>query len=124
MAAITDLTFQQVLDKSPSNSIVVSDGTTALPSGTYINLGTFLGQSVSGLSSTGVVEFASKFLQRARNAQTTVNTNQAVGEALNAFPNPVANTPTVTDTGISQLMSYSVQVNLTATLDVVSAPNV
>lgn len=84
MAAITDLTWQQLQDKLPAGSITVVSGKVT------IDVGILCGITADAMTDTGVVKFAASFLNAAQQAQSTVNEGQTTGERLSAF-NPVTN---------------------------------
>ena len=89
-----DLTFQQLADNAPADAVQVSDGTTALSSGVYINVSNLTGDSIQALSDAGVVETMIKAVRAAQAAQTSVNANVSPGQQLNAFPPSSFGTPT------------------------------
>ena len=78
-----DLTFQQLSNQSPADAIQVSDGSTPLNAGVYINVSNLTGDSIQALADAGVVETALKLIQSCRDAQESVNSGLSPG---NAFP--------------------------------------
>lgn len=79
MAAIVDLTWQQLLDKLPANSLVVTAGKV------MIDVSIASGVAADALTDGGVIKFFAAALSAAANAQTTANTGQITGERLSAF---------------------------------------
>lgn len=92
MAAITDLTWTQLAASAPANSVQLSDGTTPLAAGVYLNISNLTGDAVTALSNAGVLEAMYKLRVAAGAAQTAVNAaanggaGPLDGEALAAFP--------------------------------------
>lgn len=90
MAAITDLTFEQVANEvatDPNPFFVGADAdgnVTVLLSLTVLN-----GEDVPDLTSTGVVKAMARLHALCAKAQKTLNQNQVPGEKLDAFPVPV-----------------------------------
>jgi hypothetical protein len=79
MAAITDLTWQQVQDKLPAGAITVVGGAVT------INIGLINDSTVNALTDSGVVKFFSMLFTAANKAQTDANVDQIDGEKLAAF---------------------------------------
>ena len=92
MAAITDLTWQELADEAPTGAIIVSGGKV------MIDVGALTGDTLTALSDSGVVEALFKIRDAAGKAQVTVNAaansgaGPAAGEALAAFPRYVYST--------------------------------
>lgn len=79
MAALNDLTWQQVADKLPAGAITVVGGKVT------IDVGIVNAATIDALTDTGVVKFFSMLFTAANKAQTDANASQADGEKLNAF---------------------------------------
>lgn len=80
MAAVTDLTWQQLADQLPANAIVID------PNGKVtIDVGTVISINADALTDVGVVKFFSVLFTAANKAQIAANQNQADGERLTAF---------------------------------------
>lgn len=121
----TDLTFTQLAAALPANSIVVSDGSTPLTAGVYINASNVTGDAIDALGDMGVVETMAKLLKAGRTAQETINANAAQGESLNAFSTPANSAPTIDENGNFNFQSSrSVTVEVTANLDTAAGPQV
>lgn len=90
MAAVTDLTWQQVstaFGTVPGRANLLVEDTDAYGNTQItLNLGTLLGRQLSGLSDAGVVEALLKLRETCVIAQATANTGKAAGEKLNSFP--------------------------------------
>lgn len=82
MAAVTDLTWQQVLDKLPANSIVIAGGKVML------DVSVITGSTIDALTDVGVIKAITALLNAGLLAQNTANTGQAAGEKLAAFGTP------------------------------------
>lgn len=82
MAAITDLTWQQVLDKLPASSIVLTGGKVLIDVGAVANL------TADALTDAGVIKFVATLMGAAYAAQQTANEGQTTGERLAAFGAP------------------------------------
>lgn len=82
---MSDLTFQQLSDQSPANTVRVSNGSTALPAGLYIDCSALTGDTLSALSNSGVVEVVAKLLQACQLAQSAVNANRVSPNRLATF---------------------------------------
>lgn len=121
----TDLTFQQLSDALPTDSIQVSDGAAALPAGVYINASNLTGDSLTALTNEKVVETAIKLLKGCRDAQTTANDGVDAGSRLNAFPNPTFGVTTTNNQGnAQQIATYSVQGTIVTSFDEVTGPQI
>ncbi|MGF1481253.1 MAG: hypothetical protein ACFB4I_17515 [Cyanophyceae cyanobacterium] len=120
MAAIKDLTFQQLQD-----AIGVADAITVIgtaPNETLsIDVSKVTGDSIQALTDTGVLELFAKLYYACRDAQATVNEGQVDGERLNAILDPVTN-PVNADT-IEIIMQSQVEVPISSNLLVVYGPN-
>lgn len=86
MAAITDLTFSQLSEAlATTGAVSVSEDTlgniTVQLSVSIIN-----DETINNLASKGVVKFLTRLREACHKAQETINTSQATGEKLNAFP--------------------------------------
>lgn len=79
MAALTDLTWQQLADKLPTGAItVVADKV-------MIDVGLINDSTVDALTDNGVVKFFSLLFTAANKAQVDANAAQADGEKLTTF---------------------------------------
>ena len=88
MAAINDLTWQQLQDAlGTAGAITVASGKVV------IDVGLVGGLTADALSDNGVLKFLDKLLDACQDAQTTVNAAQAVGERLAAFSTPTIGAP-------------------------------
>lgn len=103
MAAITDLTFQQIQANLPANTITYDSGTNDL----LVSLKTLTGDNFTGLTDEGVCEAVYKLLRACQQAQATANADPDLedGEALLTFPSstnggfdPTTNQVSVTST--------------------------
>ena len=79
MAALTDLTWQQLADKLPSGAITVAAGKVTIDA-SLVNDAT-----VDTLTDSGVVKFFSILFTAANKAQVDANVDQVDGEKLAAF---------------------------------------
>lgn len=79
MAALTDLTWQQVADKLPVGAITVSAGKVT------IDISLITDTTVDSLTDSGVIKFFSVLFTAANKAQTDANVDQVDGERLTAF---------------------------------------
>lgn len=79
MAAVTDLTWQQLADKLPAGAITIASGAVS------INVGLINGSTIDALTDDGVVKFFSLLFTAANKAQTDANVDQVDGEKLAAF---------------------------------------
>lgn len=79
MAALTDLTWQQLADQLPVNAIIV------VGEKVTIDVSIVTALTADALTDVGVVKFFSVLFTAANKAQTTANTNQVQGERLAAF---------------------------------------
>lgn len=90
MAAITDLTWQQISDELPPGAIQISP--TGLPPGeagsteVVINIGQLIAAPTNDITDVGVVKALALLLDAALNAQANANAGQLSGERLIAFP--------------------------------------
>lgn len=81
MATIDDLTWQQLADALPANSITFSNGSPV------INIKAVTGDTYTDLNSSGVVEAFYKLREAAGSAQNTVNASLTETDVpLSAFP--------------------------------------
>lgn len=80
MAALTDLTWQQLAAQLPANAINVDAGGKVV-----IDVGLITDNTTNALTDSGIVKFFSILFTAANKAQTAANTNQADGEKLAAF---------------------------------------
>lgn len=88
MAAITDLTWQQVLAELPASAIVVTAGKV------MIDASLVAGLTVDALTDMGVVKFFAALSTAANKAQVAANVAQAEGEKLAAFAPATVGTAT------------------------------
>ena len=79
MAALTDLTWQQLVSKLPDDAITVVAGAVT------INVGIVNESTVDALTDTGVIKFFSMLFSAANKAQIDANVAQVEGEKLAAF---------------------------------------
>lgn len=79
MAALTDLTWQQLAEKLPTGAITVANGAVKIDA-TIVNNST-----IDDLSKDGVVKFFSALFTAANKAQIEINQSQVDGEKLTAF---------------------------------------
>src|SRR3712207_535590 len=88
MAAITDLTWQQVQDAlDATGAIAVASGKVV------ITVETVTGDATATMTDAGVLKFINTLLDACLEAQTTANVNQVTGEKLNSFSNPTYGAP-------------------------------
>ena len=85
MAAITDLTWQQLEDAAGITGAIAVTGTGDAAK-VMIDVSLITGTHIGALSAGGVVDFLIKLREFAAAAQVTANTGQSVGEKLAAFP--------------------------------------
>lgn len=116
MAAITDLTWQQVQD-----ALGVTGGITVTSSKVVINVETILGSTTDALSDAGVLKFLNKLLDACLDAQATANTNQATGEKLNSFGTPTYGAITNGNVLVTRTVRLNAQLESATTI---SGPNV
>lgn len=92
MAAITDLTWEQLKAAMVTNGI---DATAIAVVGgkVLIDAGLVIGSTADALTDAGVVKFVGKILENAAKAQTTANEGQTAGERLSAIGAQVTGTP-------------------------------
>lgn len=88
MAAITDLTWQQLQD-----AIGITGAITVVSGKVVIDVGLIAGATIDGLSDTGVIKFLDKLLEAGYDAQVSANTSQTTGERLAAFSNATIGAP-------------------------------
>lgn len=121
MTAITDLTWQQLQDALGVTGAVVVTGTA--PNETVmIDVSKITGNNISGLTSTGVLEFFAKLFYASLSAQATANTDQPAGEKLNAFLQPAT---TVQPGGVVQVtMQTQLRLPVSQNLNVVMGATV
>lgn len=81
MAALTDLTWQQLAAQLPAGAISLTEE----PAKVIIDVGLINSMSADALSDVGVVKFFSVLFTAANKAQTAANEGQADGEKLAAF---------------------------------------
>lgn len=86
MAAITDLTFNQLSEAlATTGALSVSEdilgNITVQLSVSIIN-----DETINNLASMGVVKFLTRLREACHKAQEAINTSQDTGEKLNAFP--------------------------------------
>lgn len=79
MAALTDLTWQQLADKLPTGAITAENGKVV------IDVSLVNSSTIDGLIDSGVVKFFSLLFTAANKAQIDANATQADGEKLNSF---------------------------------------
>ena len=79
MAALTDLTWQQLADKLPTGAIAIVNGAVS------INVGLVTDFTTGALTDPGVVKFFSVLFTAANKAQIDANAEQVDGERLTAF---------------------------------------
>lgn len=80
MAALNDLTWQQLADKLPTNAIKVDTNGKVV-----IDVGIVNTATADALTDSGVVKFFSMLFTAANKAQTDANAQQEDGEKLSAF---------------------------------------
>ncbi|OLP18083.1 hypothetical protein BST81_13745 [Leptolyngbya sp. 'hensonii'] len=114
MAAKTDLTWQELQDELPANSITVSGGKVV------IDVGVLTGDTVDALTDTGVLEFLYKIREAAGLAQETVNETQVDGEKLDSFPGFTFSPVIDGYVEVSQTSSFKLPVNTA----VIVGPNI
>lgn len=85
MAALTDLTWQQLEDACGITGAITVTGTGDTAK-VMIDVSLITGSHIGALSAGGVIDFLIKLREFAATAQTTANTNQSAGEKLAAFP--------------------------------------
>jgi len=79
MAALTDLTWQQLAAQLPANSITVVSGKVTIDVSVASDI------TADALTDAGVIKFFSFLFTAANKAQTAANTSQVQGEKLAAF---------------------------------------
>ena len=80
MAALTDLTWQQLLDQLPANAVKVDAGGKVV-----IDVSVVTGTTADALTDVAVVKFFNVMFSAANKAQTAANSGQVDGEKLAAF---------------------------------------
>jgi hypothetical protein len=103
---MADLSFQQLLDELPADSIEENAGTVT------INLNNLTGEATLALSDTKVTESVSKLLKGCEDAQATYNAAN-VGSELNTYP--ASNFGVPTDDGSGNLVATRTH-NVTASV--------
>lgn len=88
MAAITDLSWQQVQDALATAGAITVSGERVI-----IDVGVVAGITADALSDNGVIKFLDKFLEACADAQTAANSGQVPGERLAAFTPPTIGAP-------------------------------
>lgn len=83
MAAITDLTWQQLQTEIGTAGAIAISGTTVA-----IDVSLVTGDATDALTDAGVLKFVDKLLSYCLAAQTTANGGQVAGERLNSFSAP------------------------------------
>lgn len=82
MAALTDLSYQQLLAKLPANSLVITGGKV------FLDVGIATDTTADTLTDLGVIKLLSVLLEAALKAQQDANTSQVAGEKLAALTPP------------------------------------
>ena len=82
MAAITDLSWQQLETASGLNNLIIIDSANGLT----LRLSALTTAAVSAKTDKGVMQALYKIRELAALAQITANQNAAIGERLAAFP--------------------------------------
>lgn len=85
MAALTDLTWQQLASELPVGAIMITPATTTEPAKVMVDVSLAADISADVLATTGVVKFFSMMFTAANKAQATANEPQIDGEKLAAF---------------------------------------
>jgi len=120
MAAITDLTWQQIQTALTAMNVNYAGAISVVGGKVVIDVETITGEPSSAMTAEGVVEFIYKFRDAAGQAQLTVNTNQAAGEQLNAFPAFSYSAPTAEGlVNVTQVSAFTIPLNT----DVIKGPN-
>jgi len=88
MAAIVDLTWQQLQD-----ALGTAGAITVVSGKVVIDVGLVGGLTADSLSDNGVIKFLDKLLDACQDAQSTANTAQTTGERLAAFTPPTIGAP-------------------------------
>lgn len=93
MAAVTDLTWQQINDafaaQNPGVDVVPI---TVISGKVYIDLSILNDTSISVPTQAGVIKALTRLFDLARVSQETANTGKTTGEKLTAFPTPTFGT--------------------------------
>lgn len=79
MAALTDLTWQQLADQLPANAITITNGKVTIDTSLVTD------KTLDALGDMGVVKFFSVLFTAANKAQAAANEGQDNGEKLAAF---------------------------------------
>lgn len=91
MAAITDLTFEQ-LSNALGITGAISVGEDTLGNITVqLSISAINDETINNLASGGVVKFLTRLREACHKAQETINQGQAEGEKLDAFPAATSN---------------------------------
>lgn len=85
MAALTDLTWQQLAAKLPAGAITLVPQDESVPAKVIIDVNLVADTNVDALTDTGVVKFFSMLFTAANRAQIDANVDQIDGERLTAF---------------------------------------
>lgn len=85
MAALTDLTFQQLQSKLPAGAIRFEPAAGGTPAKVLIDVSLAGDITADALTDTGVVKLMSLLFRAANLAQTEANSGQIDGEKLTAF---------------------------------------
>lgn len=85
MAALTDLTWQQLAAKLPAGAITIVPATVDDPAKVMIDASLAADISAAALTDVGVVKFFSMLFTAANKAQIDANADQVDGEKLAAF---------------------------------------
>lgn len=89
MAAVTDLSWQQLSDAFGSQAVghsLLRYTADAYGNHLFLDLVTLLGRDVAGLTETGVIEALLKLRELCVAAQATANTGKTDAEKLKSFP--------------------------------------
>lgn len=91
MAALTDLTFDQLADQfeGADDALFVGEDTAGNIT-VLISVAALTGGTVENLTDTGVIKLVTRLTDLCRKAQQAANETQIDGEKLNAFPQPVS----------------------------------
>lgn len=107
MAAITDLTFQQLQD-----AIGVTGAITVVSGKVVIDAGLVAGLTLDDLADMGVLKFLDKLIEAGFDAQVAANSAQIAGERLAAF-----NAPTIGAASSSGLVPVTRSIGFRYVLD-------
>lgn len=91
MAALTDLTYDQLADQfeGADDAFFVGEDTAGNIT-VLISVTALAGQPVENLTDAGVIKLVTRLTNLCRKAQDVANLTQSDGEKLNAFPQPVS----------------------------------